>query len=810
MSTDISELEEVGKVIEQIPVQINYDIIRLFSEGLYRSPHKAIEELVSNSYDAEARNVHVLLPEETDHSAPSMAPLWVIDDGGGMDLAGFQQLWRIAESAKADLQPPRGKRLPIGQFGIGKLAAYVLAYRLTHISRVQGNILLTAMNFRDVAGPHGAGAPLKQISLREISEEDAKQYLAEIEFRDPQAWDLMFGSSSAASSWTAAALSDFRDLYDKLVGGRLRWVLSTSLPLHADFSIVLNGERVESSKENIPLIKTIRFDRKLSGIGKVEGKASIYEKSLATGKAKEIGRSHGFFIRVRERIINLEDQLFGVQPLNHAAWARFALEVRAEGLRDHLLSSREGVKDSVEIEEFRNYLHEIFNQCRVAYEEWIRQQDEDMDLEDIFSKRWSAQFVEPLARSVETTAKAGSESFYIGVPKDVVEHDLDTWLEEYEDKIAEQPFEDTKFINEGVYAPPLRYDPSTRDLEVNSDHPFVDKLTNGGQHKMPAKLFAISEVLLEGQLQSYGMDPTAISGMLRDRDRVLRLTAGDAPPTAKEVLRILALANQSSEKLEKATGALFQALGFEYERKGGSAPGPDGILYAHLGRHADKFADYKLVYDTKQTDHPSVPADKVNLASMADFIQQAGADYGFFIASAYQAEEAANGKLNRLLTQDGGKRVTLLKIDHLKRLAQLHYQYGVTLSKLYMLFESARTVTQVNEWLDALEEELQKMVEVPIQFILQSLEAEKSDKLAIPSIDAIRAKHVELKKYSPEHLAARLSAQADIVGPRWLEVRKESREVLMHHTADQILAEIERHTHELDLAFTDESAKTTA
>ena len=31
--------DKVGTAIEQIPVSINYDIIHLFSEGLYKSPH---------------------------------------------------------------------------------------------------------------------------------------------------------------------------------------------------------------------------------------------------------------------------------------------------------------------------------------------------------------------------------------------------------------------------------------------------------------------------------------------------------------------------------------------------------------------------------------------------------------------------------------------------------------------------------------------------------------------------------------------------------------------------------------------------
>ena len=139
-----------GREVDKIPVPVNYDIIRLFSEGLYKSPHKAIEELVSNGYDAGAKRVHVLLPEEPGDATDSLAPLWVIDDGHGMDVDGFHQLWRVAESNKNG-PSPRG-RDPIGQFGIGKLAAYVLAWQLTHVSRVDGKLLLTSMNFHDVEG----------------------------------------------------------------------------------------------------------------------------------------------------------------------------------------------------------------------------------------------------------------------------------------------------------------------------------------------------------------------------------------------------------------------------------------------------------------------------------------------------------------------------------------------------------------------------------------------------------------------------------------------------------------------------------
>ena len=643
MPADLFRLATAGQEVEKIDVRINYDIIRLFSEGLYRSPHKAIEELVSNGYDADAGHVHVLLPEQLESDTETTAPLWVIDDGHGMNIEGFRQLWLVAESNKVDQEPPSG-RLPIGQFGIGKLAAYVLAWNLTHISCVDRNYLLTAMNFRDVSSRQNEEEEPVRISLRKLDEATARMHLAEIEDRDPAAWSFMFDKANRTSTWTAAALGDFKDLYKKLSTGRLRWVLSTGLPLHTNFKIRLNGETVISSKENFEVIKKLDINETLDGIGPVSGTARIYLNPLTTGKSEQHGRSNGFFIRVRDRVINLEDELFGIQQPNHAAWSRFSLEVNADGLREHLLSSREGVRDSENIQTFREYLLGIFNRCRNAYDDWNRRQIEQMDIAALLSDKSSNYVIEPLIRSVRNTVEAGAESFYIDVPQDVDEENRSEWLVSYEGKVTEKAFVKTTFESHGPNAPALRYDPVTRCLTVNSDHPFVDKLTSGGKNRNPANLFAASEVLLEGQLQDQGIDKAAIANFLRDRDVVLRLSAGDAPTTAREVLRLLQLANQDRNALERATGAAFQLLDFEYERKGGNAPGPDGVLFARLGRHGDTRADYKLVYDAKQTNQPSVPADKVNIGSLEEFCEASGANFGFFIAETYQGEMDPDGK----------------------------------------------------------------------------------------------------------------------------------------------------------------------
>ena len=795
------KFEHAGEEVEEIPVFISYDIIRLFSEGLYKSPHKAIEELVSNSYDAGAERVHVLLPDPQ-NGADTLLPLWVIDDGHGMNIEGFHQLWRVADSEKTDASPSNG-RLPIGQFGIGKLAAYVLAWHLLHLSRVDNRFLLTVMDFRAVTGRQADNPEPVTISLREVDEQTATRLLADIEQRDPPAWDLLFGTAGRNRSWTVAGLSRFRDLYDRLSAGTLRWVLSTGLPLHSDFKIYLDGERVVSSKEKISSIKTIKIDDGSLGIGPINGSAKIYEKPLIGGKSSDLERSHGFFIRVRGRVINLEDELFGITQPNHAAWARFAMEVRAEGLRKYLLSSREGVRDSEVVRDFRKHLLKVFNQCRSAYDEWRRKEIDDLDIDVLLSDEPSTHILEPLLRGVRTAIESGEESFYIAAPKDLTEDTASKWLDGFRDDFASRPFEDPTFVQDGPHAVAVRYDPSTRRIAINLEHPFVNKLTSDGARRSPAKLFAPSEVLLEGLLQEHGVGTVAIAEVLRDRDRTLRLMAGEAPPTATEAVRLLRVANQNELALERATGAAFRVLGFQYERRGGNRPGTDGVLVARLGRHGDAARDrkdYKLVYDAKHTNKPSVPADKIDPSSLEDFRSQECAAYGFFIAAKYAKENDPQGKVNRKMfpkaAQSSYQQLTLLKIEHLNRIIGLHFRHGLTLTDLWNMFEDGRTVTQVDNWIREMEQELSKN-ELPLSVLIDALECLKDDTKAVPSVKVARALTPALKDFSPSRLIARLKAVENIIGERWLKV-DDSGDVAMNQTGHQILAELERQIGTLD------------
>jgi hypothetical protein len=67
MSTAGGKVEIAGAIgakAGEVSISIDYAIIQHFSEHLYGSPNKAVEELVTNGYDALASDVRVYVPGE--------------------------------------------------------------------------------------------------------------------------------------------------------------------------------------------------------------------------------------------------------------------------------------------------------------------------------------------------------------------------------------------------------------------------------------------------------------------------------------------------------------------------------------------------------------------------------------------------------------------------------------------------------------------------------------------------------------------------------------------------------------------------
>lgn len=119
------------------PLRANLHVLRLLGDELIGSPRLAVFELVKNAYDADAEAVTVRL--ELDTPNPSIS---VQDDGSGMSLdtirAGWLQIGSPLKRQVGRIPSPRFGRTPLGEKGVGRLAAFKLGNRLELNTRTRG------------------------------------------------------------------------------------------------------------------------------------------------------------------------------------------------------------------------------------------------------------------------------------------------------------------------------------------------------------------------------------------------------------------------------------------------------------------------------------------------------------------------------------------------------------------------------------------------------------------------------------------------------------------------------------------------
>ena len=78
--------------MKRFAIEIGPRFLELFSENLYSSPNKTFEELVANSWDADATAVYISIPDDLKSES---ACIWVLDNGTSMDVVGLETLWTI-------------------------------------------------------------------------------------------------------------------------------------------------------------------------------------------------------------------------------------------------------------------------------------------------------------------------------------------------------------------------------------------------------------------------------------------------------------------------------------------------------------------------------------------------------------------------------------------------------------------------------------------------------------------------------------------------------------------------------------------
>lgn len=749
--TNLPAFATSGTETERLDIRLSYRIVQLFSEGLYASPNKAIEELVANSFDAGAVRVGVHLP--TDFHAQG-ATIAVVDDGEGMDDADLKQHWLIGKSQKRKLASlPRGRQ-QIGKFGIGKLATYVLANRLTHISKKRGKYYATSMDFRlvDEKGDEEveSKAPIK-IGLRELTEAEAKESLkswtTSPSFKKSEI--KLFGTG-ASKAWTFAILSDLKDKVHEIRRGRVEWVLRTALPLRDDFAIYLDGNKLEPSKagkgrlmrwvlgkdikqlakpapaveasEDKNLDEPTRFALMQADVGRITGYAEIY-RDLLTGKADKWGRSHGFFVYVLGRLINPDDGHFGIRPdeLRHGTFGRVRIVVHMDKLDDFLQSDRGHIREGPVLNDAQNILRAIFNRIRPELEKLDAAEEPGAKLARRLAASPASLARRPIIEMARDALGGKIKSNYIALPPATTENEREKLVSALETraKTPEKFVTGIEFAYDATSEDGIAvYDAVTGQLRVNGLHPFVaaffDELTSKTSGP-PLEMFAMAEVLLECHLYQRGLKQYQIDEVMSSRDQLLKNFAQESGRrTALSVANALRDARNDQNQLEIEVAAAFRSLGFDATRIGGNGK-PDGVAKAHLSPGADgKPRRYAVTLEakSKKRDGKKVKTKTFGVSTVTRHRNKYGCEHVIVVAPAFthtpgkDSALAQEIKADRDNTSKAGKprTITAIHVDDLARLVQLRPIKRLGLAEIRGLFKTCSLPEDCKAWVDKIEE----------------------------------------------------------------------------------------------------------
>lgn len=764
MSGDnLTPLVAGGKEVEEITVQIGPQFLELFSEHMYSSPNKAFEELVSNSWDAGATVVHIGLPANLDDASTAV---WVLDNGVSMDVDGFRALWAVATSHKLPVDPVT-KRPQIGKFGIGKLATYLLAHQLTYICKAQDGITRAiTMDYRtiDSASPgqlHIDPIPLK---VRELSDEELHQVLSpladgatilnllgrgvprpaqdpdyEDEFRSPEP-----ALSAPTGTWTLAVLTSLKPAGKAMIPGTIKWILRTALPLGESIVIVFNGERLPSSKLGKEVMDewiiapglglssvTLRDDQdrqvhegndpaphvSIEGIdGIITGQVRLFKERISGGKSENVASSNGFFVNILGRVINWDDPYFGLENLNHSAWAKFRATVRADGLNDYLSVNREGVQDTPEVEAFRAFLLGLFNKARVAYNAATKAAWPHAG--DVLTERWGTVPLAPLRRVVASGLRE-PDSIPGFVDVSGVQN-LETLREEWDAATKDKPGE---FINEvvledlGPDQPMVVYQLKDRRIVVNKEHPFSREHGETHEQQLVLRDAALAEILTDAFMADVGIDQSMVEEVREFRDEVLRLVARVRRRSGAQIAEMLLAASSHAKAFETILGDALEYLGFDVERKGD--PGePEGIATAPVpAGKTDQHVSYRFTYDAKSSGKGKSKTGNIKTGTLEKHRRKYNADHILVVAPGFE-KGGLEAECQPSADRPG---ITPMRARELGELLLLSAALGpLDLIELREMF-SLHNPDEIGDWLKDLRARLEKVPRLGLGALLRAI-----------------------------------------------------------------------------------------
>lgn len=755
----IGTVESVwGTWVEDVQVAIAYDIIQHFSSQLYASPYKALEELVTNGFDAGASEVRTYIP-----SGMAKEHVVVWDDGHSMGKEELHELWWIARSPKRSttrvIESNAGvQRKVIGKFGIGKLASYAVGSTVFHLCKQQGHILLVGLDYGTIT-PSEPPTSNHPIGIYELNEDDARSWLLERLDAEAEAFSIMWNRPS----WTAAVISGLHPSVD-LKSGRLRWLLGNGMPLRPDFTVYAEDIRVApkalknsvrtftfSDTDVVDALRKIWTEAVAKGevsgkvtfatnaagqatvclptLGEVIGEGQVFGRSLVKDSALEIdpegeideGRMHGFFIMVRDRLINPTDPRFFLPEPSYGTFNRMQIRIYADGLDDELLADREHVRgDLPGARELTLVQRALYSVARLAVEAHEARLPKWEEVGRLLPVEISDLFREPLSSYLARNGEPNED-----------------YANAFSGKVVRKDVGDDG---------PLSSVDATEGFVLNTTHPFYASFGSSvGSAKdkrdrlaRTMEAFAIAERLTEGWLYDRGMDWVSVQAVMNLRDAFFKQIASRL--TYQNADDILAEAENTSHlgqaEFEVALTRVFQRMGFVAERHGASGE-EDILVVAPIGRGHSSF-----IVEAKGSKH-AIGTKEAKVSAALSHCRTVEADFAVIIAREFQARESGveGGVYKECEATDG--KVVMLELAALFELyrATGRFAYGLdqvieVLNILQPPVEKLATTLSLKTPIDGfgyrrvldymweLQQNQSKNDEVPLKWVYQALLSE--------------------------------------------------------------------------------------
>ena len=354
----------------------------------------------------------------------------------------------------------------------------------------------------------------------------------------------------------------------------------------------------------------------LPHLGKVWGEIRLFDETLLKYRSADSGRSHGFFLMVRGRLTNPEDDKLYIPDPSFQTFFRSQFVIHADGLDDAILADRQRLRMGSGVAELEALQRALIGVARTT----IEARDEER--------------IE--AESASSSLPVGSRTYCRG-PLNALA------LRAPIDDVAEfNPSEVTvgrKELGEDADLSLMSFQDG--EIQVNCSHPYYRALERraggsrvGREFLRSLDLFAVSERLLEGHLLELGFSGEDIGEIIAWRDGLFRQMAKlyDGAPT--EIIGEMERASYAGgASFELAISNVFHDMGFVSKRAGASGE-KDVFVTATIGPDS-----YSFIVEAKGSGG-SVGNDDAEVGAAASHRDQANAEHAIIVAREFAGLES--------------------------------------------------------------------------------------------------------------------------------------------------------------------------